>query len=425
MNKKLSFLLFTFCLTFQCYAQNSFSFKAPEIKKIVKTTTPGLNIRQDANVKSKKVGYLSSQEIVAVVGEVGEWYKICSSGWEHPYEGGNAIVFVTSVGYIMKKYCKDVALEHISKAKGDLYIVNSGRHKGMCLVSSYDAHEESWLGASLCIGNIVGNMAIIPYRVKVEFIEDDKRMSFNYEDGEYKLYMNESIFDGNNILCNKLTDSDIDFIINNISKMSMKSGRILLRVPGEDYSFFDYTEIRYGGGLDKLELIPYNSSGNINKASQLDENSKNTSSAATKPFGNSVPYTDFRLPDNNGIQHNLSEWVGKGKWVFVSFWSSYIKKCKEDAVVFVDIYQKYHEKGFEIIGVSFDDKKERWQKAIIDLNMNWPQLSELKGWQSCPSKIYDIHGLPENLLINPEGNIVDRNMKISYLSERLKQIFGE
>jgi peroxiredoxin len=296
----------------------------------------------------------------------------------------------------------------------------------MCLVSSYDAHEESWLGASLCIGNIVGNMAIIPYRVKVEFIEDDKRMSFNYEDGEYKLYMNESIFDGNNILCNKLTDSDIDFIISNISKMSMKSGRILLRVPGEDYSFFDYTEIRYGGGLDKLELIPYNSSGNINKASQLDENSKNTSSsAATKPFGNSVPYTDFRLPDNNGIQHNLSEWVGKGKWVFVSFWSSYIKKCKEDAVVFVDIYQKYHEKGFEIIGVSFDDNKERWQKAIIDLNMNWPQLSELKGWQSCPSKIYDIHGLPENLLINPEGNIVDRNMKISYLSERLKQIFGE
>ena len=76
-----------------------------------------------------------------------------------------------------------------------------------------------------------------------------------------------------------------------------------------------------------------------------------------------------------------------------------------------------------MIGVSYDDDAERWKKAIVDLKMPWTQLSDLKGWNNATAAIYDIQAIPANLLIDPEGNIVARDLRGDDLQNKLEEIF--
>jgi peroxiredoxin len=91
----------------------------------------------------------------------------------------------------------------------------------------------------------------------------------------------------------------------------------------------------------------------------------------------------------------------------------------------LEAYNKYHAKGFEVVGISFDQKKEAWLKAIGQLKMPWLQLSDLKGWQCAAAPIYMIDSIPDNILIDPQGKIADRALRGKFLQNRLKRIFGE
>ena len=82
-------------------------------------------------------------------------------------------------------------------------------------------------------------------------------------------------------------------------------------------------------------------------------------------------------------------------------------------------------KGFEVVGVSFDEKKEAWVKAIGQLKMPWLQISDLKGWQCAAASLYKIDAIPDNILIDPQGKITDRALRGKALHSRLNKIFGE
>ena len=90
----------------------------------------------------------------------------------------------------------------------------------------------------------------------------------------------------------------------------------------------------------------------------------------------------------------------------------------------VAAYKKYHAKGFDIVGLSFDKDKEDWVKAIKDLDMPWHHLSDLQYWQSVAAKTYNIRAIPSSLLINPEGIIVARDLRGNLLAAKLSEIFG-
>ena len=135
-------------------------------------------------------------------------------------------------------------------------------------------------------------------------------------------------------------------------------------------------------------------------------------------------FVDLREADPNGKYHRLSKYVGKGKWVLVDFWASWCGPCRREMPNVVAAYNKYHDKGFEIVGLSFDVNKDAWVKAIESWDMPWIHLSDLKGWQSEAGRIYGINGIPDNILINPDGIIVARNLRGSELEERLSDIFG-
>ena len=136
-------------------------------------------------------------------------------------------------------------------------------------------------------------------------------------------------------------------------------------------------------------------------------------------------FTDLEEADVNGEMHKLSEYVGKGRWVLVDFWASWCGPCRAEMPNVVANFEKYHDKGFDIVGLSFDKSKDAWVRAISDLQMPWIHLSDLRGWQSVASSVYNIRSIPASLLIDPKGKIVAVDLRGELLGEKLKEIFSE
>ena len=136
-------------------------------------------------------------------------------------------------------------------------------------------------------------------------------------------------------------------------------------------------------------------------------------------------FTDFEMADTLGTMHKLSEYVGNGHWLFVDFWASWCGPCLVEMPHVVAAYEKFHDKGLEIAGVSLDSQKKLWVKAIASLNMPWAHLSDLKGWDSLVTKLYKINSIPDNLLIDPQGKIVARGLRGEALHEKLKEVLEE
>ncbi|MBO4905555.1 MAG: TlpA family protein disulfide reductase [Bacteroidaceae bacterium] len=131
---------------------------------------------------------------------------------------------------------------------------------------------------------------------------------------------------------------------------------------------------------------------------------------------------DFELPDAAGVQHKLSEYVGQGSYVLVDFWASWCGPCRAEMPNVVAAYQKYHDKGFDVLSLSFDSNREAWLKAISDLKMTWHHLSDLKGWESLAAQKYDIRAIPSTLLFDPEGKVVAADLRGSELEQKLEEL---
>ena len=88
----------------------------------------------------------------------------------------------------------------------------------------------------------------------------------------------------------------------------------------------------------------------------------------------------------------------------------------------VAAYAKYKAKGFGIVGVSLDNDVESWKKAIKDLNITWPQMSDLKGWQCEGAALYGVRAIPATLLVSKDGTIVARDLRGEDLDAKLAEL---
>jgi thiol-disulfide isomerase/thioredoxin len=133
------------------------------------------------------------------------------------------------------------------------------------------------------------------------------------------------------------------------------------------------------------------------------------------------PAYDFKQTDVQGKDLKLSDF--RGKTVLLEFWASWCGPCRRENPELVKTYQIYKDKGFEILGVSLDDNKDRWLSAISHDQLPWPNLCDLKGDRNEAAIIYGIGAIPDNFLIDANGLVIARNLRGKELREKLERIF--
>ncbi len=134
--------------------------------------------------------------------------------------------------------------------------------------------------------------------------------------------------------------------------------------------------------------------------------------------GSEAPEIAELTPDNDTLR--LSDL--RGKVILIDFWASWCGPCRRVNPEMVRLYNKYHEHGFDILGVSLDRSRAPWLKAIEDDNLTWHHVSDLKGWQSRAAGIYGVSSIPQTFLVDEEGRIIAHNLKGRELEQKLDEL---
>lgn len=135
--------------------------------------------------------------------------------------------------------------------------------------------------------------------------------------------------------------------------------------------------------------------------------------------GNTAP--DFTQTNISGDPLSLSDL--RGKYVLIDFWASWCGPCRRENPNVVKAYSQYKNDGFTILGVSLDENKEDWKKAVKKDHLNWHQVSDLKGWKNAVAREYGIYAIPSNILIGPKGKIIAKDLRREKLQNTLAAIF--
>jgi thiol-disulfide isomerase/thioredoxin len=130
-----------------------------------------------------------------------------------------------------------------------------------------------------------------------------------------------------------------------------------------------------------------------------------TAFSGTTPEGKTVSLNDY-----------------KGKYVLIDFWASWCGPCRQENPNVLAAYRQFKDKNFDILGISLDEDKAAWQKAIAADGLVWQHISELNKWQSVIARQYDIQSIPSNVLVHPDGYIIAKDIRGAALEAKLNEV---
>ena len=171
---------------------------------------------------------------------------------------------------------------------------------------------------------------------------------------------------------------------------------------------FDEVEAAYESLTDRVKL----SNPGIELKAAIDE-------LASVSIGGTAPDITLMTPDSTEL--SLSSL--RGHYVLLDFWASWCGPCLREVPNVKAIYDKYHDKGFEIYGVSLDETPGPWKAAIKKNEMNWHHVSSLKGWDCPTAKRYNVTGIPRMYIINPEGKIIAMDLRGEELANFVASLY--
>lgn len=134
-------------------------------------------------------------------------------------------------------------------------------------------------------------------------------------------------------------------------------------------------------------------------------------------------FPDFEAQDITGAPLSLAKY--KGKVVLVDFWATWCGPCVDELPNVIAAYKKYHDKGFEIIGISLDKDEAALKRFIGEHAMNWSHYFDGQGWQSKLGRKYGVNSIPATYLVDGDGKIVARDLRGQALEKELERLLGK
>ena len=230
-------------------------------------------------------------------------------------------------------------------------------------------------------------------------------------------------------IVNKQRDSSIAFIVSNLNSLASIVA-LYQKYDDENYVLYKNRDLQYIKIVSEALEKKYPESQHV-KALLLDKNNlfKRYNQLKTNIQLSEIAKTEkvysmpeIYLPNQSGDSISLNE--VNAKYILLNFWASWSQESIQRNVALLDVYKKYHVKGFEIYQVSLDTKKENWTRSINFDQLPWINVIDLNGRTSYFAKIYNVSTLPTSYLINPDGEIVlanpSKNQLVSTFEYALK-----
>jgi len=132
---------------------------------------------------------------------------------------------------------------------------------------------------------------------------------------------------------------------------------------------------------------------------------------------------EFSMPDTNGKNVSIMDEIAKNRITIIDFWASWCGPCINEMPNIKSIYNQH--KGIGIIGISLDSNRNEWQTAIEKLEMNWVQLSDLRGWDNEAARLFNVNSIPYTIVVSQDGTILATGLRGKSLKDFINNRMAE